>query len=27
MTGNFDGIGGYKGAGGTPYKVRAIRYF
>jgi hypothetical protein len=26
-TGNFDGIGGYKGPGGTPYKVRAIRYF
>jgi hypothetical protein len=27
MTGNFDGIGGYKGPGGTPYKLRAIRYF
>ena len=27
MTGNFDGNGGYKGAGGTPYKLRAIRYF
>jgi hypothetical protein len=26
-TGNFDGNGGYKGASGTPYKVRAIRYF
>ena len=26
-TGNFDGNGGYKGAGGTPYKLRAIRYF
>lgn len=26
-TGNFDNIGGYKGPGGTPYKVRAIRYF
>jgi hypothetical protein len=25
--GHFDGIGGYKGPGGTPYKVRAIRYF
>lgn len=23
----FDGIGGYKGPGGTPYKVRAIRTF
>ena len=27
LTGNFDVIGGYKGAGGTTYKVRAIRYF
>ena len=26
-TGNFDGIGGYKGPAGTPYKVRAIRSF
>ena len=26
-TGNFDGIGGYKGPSATPYKVRAIRYF
>ena len=26
-TGNFDGIGGYKGPAGTPYKVRAVRYF
>jgi hypothetical protein len=26
-TGNFDGIGGYKGPAGTPYKVRAIRTF
>lgn len=26
-TGNFDSTGGYKGPGGTPYKVRAIRYF
>jgi hypothetical protein len=26
-TGNFDSIGGYKGPGGTPYKVRAVRYF
>ena len=26
-TGNFDGIGGYKGPAGTPYKVRAIRKF
>jgi len=26
-TGNFDGIGGYKGPGGTPYYVRAIRSF
>ena len=26
-TGNFSDIGGYKGPGGTPYKVRAVRYF
>jgi hypothetical protein len=26
-TGLFDGIGGYKGPGGTPYYVRAIRTF
>lgn len=26
-TGNFSQIGGYKGPGATPYKVRAIRYF
>lgn len=26
-TGNFDSTGGYKGPGGTAYKVRAIRYF
>ena len=26
-TGNFDGLGGYKGPSATPYKVRAIRYF
>ena len=25
--GHLDGIGGYKGPGGTPYKVRAVRYF
>jgi uncharacterized protein (TIGR02145 family) len=26
-TGNFSEIGGYKGPGATPYKVRAVRYF
>lgn len=26
-TGIFDSLGGYKGPGGTSYKVRAIRYF
>ena len=26
-TGNFSQLGGYKGPGATPYKVRAIRYF
>jgi hypothetical protein len=26
-TGVFDSNGGYKGPGGTPYKVRAVRYF